>query len=107
MPYFLITVILKDESVHSGIKENQAELDMAHLAFQGHAHKAYGINNIIYCDCVQLSMLSDELKKYMKQKDKTYMTKYESNPDGIGLPLQEESTPTKPRTNNLYGKYRK
>ena len=107
MPYFLITVTLKDKSVHSGIRENQTEIDIAYLTFKVHVHKAYGIDNVLHYDCVQLSVQSDEVRKYMKQKGKTGITRYESNPNGIDLPLQEEIRPTESRPNNFYGKYRK
>ncbi len=68
--YFLITVMLKDQSVHKGIRKNEAgDVDSCYLLFKDRAEQNYGRDNIIYFQCVQLSKYSDELKKHLMQSD--------------------------------------
>ena len=64
--YFLITVMLKDKSIHKGIRKNEAgDVDSCYLLFKGRAEQNYGRDNIIYFQCVQLSKYCDELKDHL------------------------------------------
>lgn len=68
--YFLITVMLKDNSVHKGIRKNEAgNVDSCFLLFRGKAEQTYGRDNIICFQCVQLSNHSDELKNHLMKSD--------------------------------------
>ena len=64
--YFLITVMLKDKSIHKGIRKNEAgDVDSCYLLFKGRAEQNYGRDNVIYFQCVQLSKHSDEVKDHL------------------------------------------
>lgn len=70
--YYQITIMLRDKSVHSGVRENAAlDIDSAYLLFRNKAMEIYGDNNVIYFQCVQLSKHSDEYKNYMIRKAAT------------------------------------
>jgi hypothetical protein len=65
--YYLITVMLKDTSLHKGIRKNEAgDIDSCFLLFKSRAEESYGYENIIYFQCVQLSKYSNELKRYLQ-----------------------------------------
>lgn len=64
-------MVLKDKTVHKGIRENSFEIDTAYLAFQVRAQKAYGAGNILHFECYQISRHSDQLKIHLKQKGRT------------------------------------
>ena len=81
MPYFLISVILKDKSSHKGLRESFYDLDAAYLAFQVLAQQAYGRHNIMHFECMQLSNHSEQVKLYLKKKGRTGTTTYKSLPD--------------------------
>ncbi len=66
--YYLITVMLNDKSVHTGIRKNEAgDIDSCFLLFKSRAEESYGREKIIYFQCVQLSMYSDELKRHLQE----------------------------------------
>lgn len=71
MPYFSIIVILKDKSEHKGIRENPFDLDAAYLAYQMLAQQAYGRHKIMHFECMQVSSHSEDVKLYLKKKDRT------------------------------------
>ena len=64
--YFQITVMIKDKSVHKGIRLTEhSDIDSSFLLFKKRAEENYGAGNIIYFECVQLSRYSDEVKNYI------------------------------------------
>lgn len=66
--YYLITIMLKDKSVHTGIRKNEAgDIDSCFLLFKSRAEESYGREKIIYFQCVQLSRYSDELKNHLQE----------------------------------------
>lgn len=63
--YYLITVMLKNKSLHTGIRTNESlGIDSAYILFRGRAHESFGQNNVVFFQCVQLSTLSDEVKDF-------------------------------------------
>ncbi len=67
--YFLITVMLRDKSVHKGIRKHESgDINSCFLLFKGRAEDGYGRDNIIYFQCVQLSKHSDEVKGLLTQQ---------------------------------------
>ena len=67
--YFLITVMLRDKSVHKGIRKNDTgDINACFLLFRERAENSYGRDNIIYFQCVRLSSHSDEVKAHLSQQ---------------------------------------
>ena len=67
--YYLITVMLRDNSVHRGVREDAyGDLDSRYQLYKNKAGDAWGDENIIYFQCVQLSNHSDEVKDYKIKK---------------------------------------
>lgn len=76
--YYFITVMLKDKSLHKGIRTNESmEIDSAFILFRGRAHESFGQSNVIYFQCVQLSKHSDEVKDFnIKRADKARIKRH-------------------------------
>ena len=67
--YFLITVMLKDKSVHKGIRESEYnDADSMFIICRNKAFENYGRDNVIYFQSVQLSKHSDEVMEYLRKK---------------------------------------
>lgn len=69
MPYYKITITLKNLSVHAGIRVLVIhDVDSAWEVFKGKALEYYGEGKIEYFQCVMLSKHDDDVKTYIQKK---------------------------------------
>ena len=69
MPYYLITVLLKDKKSYRSIRELKVnDIDHAWLLYKSQAEEHFGFGNIEDFDCVQVSEHSPELKAWLNRK---------------------------------------
>ena len=71
MPFYRITISIKNGNNLSGIREmDQADVDRAWQYFHTQAVKRFGEFAIIRFEVVMLSKFSDTVKAYIKQEKK-------------------------------------
>lgn len=69
MPFYKITVILKDKSVHTGIRELQTnDIDHAWKLYKQRCIEHYGASKIEDYNCVQVSIHSPDYARYRDNK---------------------------------------